>query len=182
MPAFGKSVRLVAMFGQRSNFGEELAIDPRSLGVRSTNNQFLFHCSYGNKNRKPSVKKMNDVFIEYNQKIAEFQVVLTFLAIIMEALLMLLGVAAIVSGITQNNEGTGDSLGTSISLQPICQRQLGAFQANPLDLESVVSVPPKVSIAAKPITVAELRETAKNLGLKGVARKNKAELLSLIKV
>jgi hypothetical protein len=125
---------------------------------------------------------MNDVFIEYNHKIAEFQAVLTFLAIMMEALLILLGLAVIVSGITQNNEGTGDSLGTSISLQPVCQRQLGAFQANPLDLESVVSVPPKGSITAKPITVAELRKTAKTLGLKGVARKNKTELLSLLKV
>jgi hypothetical protein len=125
---------------------------------------------------------MNDVFIEYNQKIAEFQAVLTFLAITMEALLILLGLAAIVSGITQNNEGIRDSLDTSISLQPIYQRQLGAFQTTPLDLGSVVSVPSKALIAAKPITVAELRETAKNLGLKGVARKNKAELLSLIMV
>jgi hypothetical protein len=182
MPVFGKSVRLVAMFGQRSNFGDDLAIDPRLLGVRSTNNHSPFRCSFGNKNLKNTSEKMNDVFIEYNHKIVEFQAVLTFLAITMEALLILLGLAVIVSSITQNNEGTGDSLGTSISLQPICQRQLGAFQANPLDLESVVSVPPKVSIAAKPITVAELRETAKNLGLKGVARKNKAELLSLIKV
>lgn len=125
---------------------------------------------------------MNDVFIEYNHKIAEFQAVLTFLAITIEVLFMLLGLAAIVSSITQNNEGARESLNASISSQPICLQQLGAFQATPLDLDSVVSVLPKGSIAAKLITVAELRETAKTLGLKGVARKNKAELLSLLKV
>jgi hypothetical protein len=125
---------------------------------------------------------MNDVFIEYNHKIAEFQAVLTFLAIVMEAFLLLSGLAAIVSSITQNNEGARESLNASISSEPICPQQLGAFQATSLDLDSVVSVPPKGSIAAKPITVAELRKTAKNRGLKGVARKNKAELLSLLKV
>jgi hypothetical protein len=125
---------------------------------------------------------MNDVFIEYNHKIAEFQAVLTFLAITIEVLFMLLGLAAIVSSITQNNEGASESLNASISSQPICPKQLEAFQATPLDLDFVVSVPPKGSIAAKPITVAELREMARNLGLKGVVRKNKAELLSLIKV
>jgi hypothetical protein len=125
---------------------------------------------------------MNDVFIEYNHKIAEFQAVLTFLAITIEVFLLLSGLAAIVSSVTQNNEGARESLNASISLEPVCPKQLGAFQATPLDLDSVVLDPPKVSIAAKPITVAELRKTAKTLGLKGVARKNKAELLSLLKV
>jgi hypothetical protein len=128
------------------------------------------------------VKKMNDVFIEYNHKIAEFQAVLTFLAITIEVFLLLSGLAAIVSSITQNNEGARESLNASISSQLICQKQLGAFHATPWDIDSVVSVLPKGSITAKPITVAELRKTAKTLGLKGVARKNKTELLSLLKV
>jgi hypothetical protein len=123
---------------------------------------------------------MNEVFIEYNHRIAEFQVVLTCLAIAMEALLILLGLAGIFSSITQDNDGGGEFLDTLIVSQPICQKQPDAFQSIPLDLEPVVLVPPKISIAPNLVTIAELRETAKSLGMKGIARKNKAELLSLL--
>jgi hypothetical protein len=106
---------------------------------------------------------MFNVFIEYNRQIAEFQVVLTFLATAIEVLLAFLLMGAIVSSaVGGNNLESGEPL---------------------VIIESVDSAPvadkdqrQELVIPAVPNTLAELKASLIELGITGVSKLRKAEL------
>ena len=126
---------------------------------------------------------MYNVFIEYNHKIAEFQIILTILATFAEVIIgviLFTGVVAAIFGepaeVPAAVEEQEKTSGILIAPQPVNQQQIPASTTIIVNAEPCKLVP----VEAKPTTVAELRMKAQTLGVKGAARKNRAELIAVL--
>lgn len=108
---------------------------------------------------------MFHVFVQYNHKIAEFQVVLTFLATAIEVLLAVFLAAGIIAFATEED-------GSEIMQQPLKLSNTDAADSPSVDEQ--IRLLPK-----EPVTLQELKIALKSVGTSGVSRMNKSQLKEL---